>query len=208
MTLPACLVAVGIKAFVSIAAAGAAGRAPPPASRALLVRPGDSGGEASGVSQQPSRPHQVPWPSALPVLAVLPEVAPCTVTGVAVGGSWQVPAGPLVLTGVQETDIHTAWAIVTCGLSRAAQDAGQRSRHLSLLVPTSSRLSRTPVFNRSPCPDHPATPPDPTWPAGAGKRLPEISAVSVGWAGSRSTGTGHDTAWFHVHSVAGGKQGR
>lgn len=60
MTLPACLVAVGVKAFVSIAAAGAAGRAPPPASRALLVRPGDSGGEASGVSQQPSRPHQVP----------------------------------------------------------------------------------------------------------------------------------------------------
>lgn len=48
----------------------------------------------------------------------------------------------------------------------------------------------------------------PTWPAFAGKGLPEVSAVSMGWAGPRCTGVGHDTARFHVHSLAGGKQGR
>lgn len=47
VTLPICLVAVGVKALMNIAVAGATGWASPPAPRALLVHPG--GGQAGEV---------------------------------------------------------------------------------------------------------------------------------------------------------------
>lgn len=47
----------------------------------------------------------------------------------------------------------------------------------------------------------------PTWPAGAGKGLPEVFAVSMRWTGPRCTGVGHNTARFHIYSVAGRWQG-
>lgn len=80
------------------------------------------------------------------------------------------------------------------------------SRHLSFSVPASSRLSRSPSLYHEP--QITLLPQDPTWPASAGKGLPEVSAVGMGWAGPRCTGIGHDTARFHVHSVAWWKQGR
>lgn len=67
-------------------------------------------------------------PSLSPVLTVLTKIATCTVAGVAVGASLEVPARPLVLTRVQEAGIHTAWAVVTCRLGQEAQDTGQGAR--------------------------------------------------------------------------------
>lgn len=65
------------------------------------------------------------------------------------------------------------------------------------------------VFTRSPgFPPRSPPAPGPTWPAFAGEGLPEVSAVGVGRAGPRCTGVVHDTARFHVHSLAGRMQGR
>lgn len=67
------------------------------------------------------------FPSPLPVLTVVPKIATYTVTDIAMGGSWEVPARPLVLTGVQEAGVHTAWTIVTCRLGQGAQDTDHRA---------------------------------------------------------------------------------
>lgn len=85
----------------------------------------------------------------------------------------------------------------------------RENRYLSFSVP-SSRLSRCPGLHHEPQVSTQITPLPlvPTWPAFAGKGLPEVPAVSMGWAGPRCTGVGHNTARFHVYSLAGGKQGR
>lgn len=67
-----------------------------------------------------------PWP--LPVLTVVPEIAIDAVTGIAVGGPWEMPAGALVLTGVQEAGVHAARAIVTCRRGQRTRDTDPGAR--------------------------------------------------------------------------------
>lgn len=72
-------------------------------------------------------PPQLGALSLSPVLTAVPKITTGTVTSVAVGGSWEVAAGSLVLTGVQETGIHTTWAVVTCRWVQKVRDTGHRA---------------------------------------------------------------------------------
>ena len=98
-------------------------------------------------------------------------------------------------------------------MGQQAQDTGHRAREeVGTCSSSACLLQALQIPQSSPgapgsYPDHSALSPSHTWPAGARKGLPEVSAVSMGWAGSRCTGIGHDTTRFHVHSVAGRKQG-
>jgi len=65
VTLPVCLITVGVEALVNVTVAGATAWAPPPAPWTLLVHP---------------------------VLTVVPKIATHTIAGVAMGGSWEVAA--------------------------------------------------------------------------------------------------------------------
>lgn len=202
---------------MNIAVAGATGWAPPPAPRALLVHPGGGQpGECLHISVTP--------PSARPSRPRSPPPLTCARSGAQnshlhsrryshgglLGGADMTPGSDRGSRGRRpHSPGHSNLQIGSESSGHWPRSKGRSRRCASVRSSLPPGPPGPLVFILSPRfhPDH-STPQGPTWPAFAGKGLPEVSAISVGGAGPGRTGVGHDTAGLHVHSLAGGKQGR
>lgn len=197
---------------MDITVAGTTGWASPPAPRALLVHPGNETKCIHDISVSllvPTRSFHHLNPEPLTYAHSADQNSHLYSHryshGGILGGAGMIPGFDKGSRGRHPHNLGRSNLQVGSGSSEHWSKNMERSRVLALLVPTCSRPL---VPEPSPWPLVPSPILSaPTWPTGAGKGLPEIFAVCMGWTGPRCTGVGHNTSRLHIYSVAGRWQG-